>query len=254
MDGKDFDYYFDGRHYDSMIQSRNLYYDLHFYIKQAKTYREPVLELACGTGRITIPIAKEGISITGLDKSKSMLDQARRKVKEVGVQVKWIEGDMTDFNLDQNFSLIIIPGVSMNILSDIQKIESCLSCVKRHLRNNGRFIFDLFNPDLNILMRDPRKTYPAYEYIDPDGRGIITLTQTNFYDKSTQISTITFYYKIGEKEIAKKELKLRMLFPQEIDAILHYNGLKIDNKYGNYNETPFSSDSNFQILVCQARE
>ena len=103
-------------------------------------------------------------------------------------------------------------------------------------------------------MRDPNKTYLAYKYLDPDGEGIITLTENNIYDKSTQINTIKSYYKIGEKEIARMELKLRMLFPQEIDAILHYNGFRIENKYGNYNGSPFSSDTNFQILVCQARE
>lgn len=71
--------YLDGRNYD--LQNKDFVEDIPFYLHQIKKYGEPVLELACGTGRITIPIAKQGVKISGLDISKSMLSHAKRKAK-----------------------------------------------------------------------------------------------------------------------------------------------------------------------------
>ena len=82
-DGNDEYYYIDGQHYDNMAKSRNQFpQSVPFYVNQAKKFEGPVLELACGTGRITIPIAQEGISIVGLDISTKMLDQAKINSKK----------------------------------------------------------------------------------------------------------------------------------------------------------------------------
>jgi hypothetical protein len=99
------------------------------------------------------------------------------------------------------------------------------------------------------LKSNGSKTYPSAEYQDPDGKGLITVRENNIYDKSTQINKVRFHYSIAGKKIIN-ELNLRMIFPQELDAILKYNGFKIDAKYGDYDEKPFSSDSRYQIFVC----
>ena len=107
MDTENDDYYYiDGQHYDIMIKSRNAYESVPFYVKQAKIFGGPVLELACGTGRIAIPIAQEGLSVVGLDFSVKMLDQAKRNSKEHKLEINWIEGDMTNFSLGKKYSLI----------------------------------------------------------------------------------------------------------------------------------------------------
>ncbi|MHA1235220.1 MAG: class I SAM-dependent methyltransferase, partial [Promethearchaeota archaeon] len=77
-------------------------------------------------------------------------------------------------------------------------------------------------------------------------------TSSNKYDKATQINYVNSYYKIENKEIVKK-LKLRIIFPLELDALLFYNGFKIDHKYGTYDEEPFNSDSNWQIVICHKK-
>ncbi|MFX1578517.1 MAG: class I SAM-dependent methyltransferase, partial [Promethearchaeota archaeon] len=91
--------YSDGRHYDSMLSVRNQTDSgLKFYLQQARKYQGPVLELACGTGRITIPLSHE-VSITGLDLSKAMLNSARLKAKDKELNIEFIQGDMTNFEL-----------------------------------------------------------------------------------------------------------------------------------------------------------
>ncbi len=242
-------FYISGQHYDNMIKSRNSYEAIPFYIKQAKKYGGPILELACGTGRITIPIAKERIPIVGLDFSVKMLEQAKRNSKDNNVEIEWIEADMTDFNLKRTFSTITMPAAAMNWVLENKGIENCLNCIKDHLNQDGTFIFSVFNPNFEIMMMNPTKKYKRIGYPDPDGKGDVTVTGTHHYDKATQIMHYTSYHRIKNEEIVKK-LKLRIFFPQEIDMLLNYNGFKIDFKYGNYDEEPFNSNSKWQLVIC----
>lgn len=206
--------------------------------------------MACGTGRITIPIAEDGIAITGLDISEQLLDYARKKANDQGVPIDWIHGDMTNFKLHKKYNLILMTGWSFLHLVTLESVEACLSCVKAHLTEKGKFIFDIFNPDLEILLRDAANWYPHSEYPDPDSEEMVVITQKTSYNRATQIMKLIFLHQIGEKEITEKA-KLRIFFPQEIDALLQYNGFIIEAKYGDFEEQPFTSESGAQIFVCR---
>ena len=144
-------------HYDAW--HRNFKEDIPFYLNQIKKFSYPVLELACGTGRLTIPIASEGYQITGLDISKSMLSAARRKSKEKDLNIEWISSDCRMFKLDKKFNVIFLPFNSIAHLHDLESIDSCFSCVRDHLTKDGRFIIDIFNPHFKFLLRNPEKRY-----------------------------------------------------------------------------------------------
>jgi ubiquinone/menaquinone biosynthesis C-methylase UbiE len=118
---------YDGKQYDAHFGPYT--HDVPFYLRQIRKYGEPVLELACGTGRITIPLAEKGIKITGLDISKSMLSQAKKNSKEKGVDVEWVKADCRDFRLKKKFNLIFFPINSICHLMDIESVESCFRCV-----------------------------------------------------------------------------------------------------------------------------
>lgn len=241
--------YCEGRHYD--LQYKDFTQDISFWIKQVRKYGEPALELACGTGRITIPIFKESVKITGLDISESMLKEARRKSLAEGINVEWIHADCRDFRLDKKFALIFFPFNSMSHLYNLEDIESCFSCVKGHLKSKGRFIIDIFNPRLDILLRELTKRYPVSTYPNPDGKGMIEITENNVYDEATQVNRIKWYYKIeNQEEEIEEELNLRIFYPQEIDALLKYNGFTIEEKFGDYDMAPFKSGSPKQIIIC----
>jgi len=246
------DIYNDGEHYD--LQNRNFTEDIPFYLKQIKKYGEPVLEIACGTGRITIPVAEQGIQITGLDISEPMLAFAKKKAASKDVHIEWVREDCRNFNLDKKFALILLPFNSIAHLHSLESIESCFSSVKEHLKDSGRFIIDIFNPRLDILLRDPSKRYPVTEYPDPDGRGTVTVTENNIYNSATQINRIKWYFHTEkEKEESVKELNMRIFFPQELDALLHYNGFEIETKFGNYDETPFKTSSPIQLVISRPK-
>lgn len=241
--------YDDGRHYD--LQNEEFVRDIPFWLQQVKHYGEPVLEMACGTGRITIPLAQQGIDITGLDISGPMLSHAKDKAAAAGVEIEWVETDCRSFDLGRQFRTILLPYNAIVHIHELQDVESCLSCVKRHLADEGRFVVDTFNPSLQILTRDPSKRYPTMEYRDPAGAGRVVITETNRYDAATQINHVTWYFRIGDQaEETAKPLNMRMFYPQELEALLRYNGFVIDAKMGEYDGSPFTSESRLQLVVC----
>jgi len=245
--------YFDGRHYDERY--RDFTQDLPFWIAQARKYGDPVLELACGTGRVAIPLAKEGFRVTGIDVSDSMLAQARKKASREDVAVEWVKADVRAFELDKRFPLIIFPANAICHLLELRDLEACLACVRKHLAQGGRFILDVFNPRLDILLRDPEKRYPHAEYPDPDGKGTIVVIESNVYDRASQINHIQLFYKLpGRDEELVEDLLMRIYFPQELDALLKYNGFVIEAKLGDYDGRPFDSEAPKQLILCSLRE
>jgi len=244
------DLYWDGRHYD--LQTRTFTEDISFFERLTDRFGQPILELACGTGRITIPLARKGIDITGLDVSETMLSQARKKAGAQSAQISWVLSDCREFRLNKRFRLIFIPINSITHLHRRKDLEALLARVREHLHEEGRFIIDLFNPSLDILRRDPDQRHPVAEYEDPDGRGRVVITESNIYDAATQINRITWYYRIGDHEDARVvENNMRILYPRELDDLLHYNGFAVESKYGDYDESPFQARSPKQLTVCR---
>ncbi len=241
--------YRDGLHYDA--QHVEIVEDIPFYISQAKKYGEPILELACGTGRITIPLARQSFDIIGLDISEGMLKVAREKAEREHLSCTLIKADCRNFSIPRKFNLIFIPFNSIAHIHDRESFNALCGSVKNHLNENGRFIIDIFNPKLEILMSEAKKRYSVAEYEDPYGHENVTITENNVYDKETQINHITWYYKIGKQEEFAVELNMRIYYPQELDNMLYYNGFEIVEKLGDFDGSTFDSDSPKQLVICK---
>lgn len=252
MDGKEnISVYFDGKHYDSYLCSLGLEeYGLSFYLNQCKKYGGEVLEIGCGTGRITIPIAEEGFLITGLDNSSPFLELAAEKAKDKNLSIKWENQSMASFDLNRKFDLILLTGNTFLHLLELKDLENCISCVIMHLKKEGRFIFDSMKPWLQGLMTDPKDIAPHAEYPNPYDDSKVNIKLQKSFDIASQIQTHIYHYTIGEKKV-KRIAKFRITFPKDLDAILHYNGLSIEEKYGSFSKEPFTSDSLQQIFICK---
>ena len=242
--------YYNGRHYDA--QHKNFAIDIPFYVEQSVKFGDPILELACGTGRVTIPIAKAGFDITGIDISSSMLNSAAVDAAEAGAKVNFVKSDIRSFNLDTKFQLIIFPFNAIAHLLDLKSVIATFLRVKKHLSKEGKFIFDFFNPSFDRLLRDESQRYPVDEYPDPDSNEKVILTENNYYDRATQINHIKWYYKIGEREEVH-DLDMRMFFPKELEALLQLNGFRIHDKYGDFDGSEFTSESPRQVIICSVR-
>lgn len=123
---------------------------LPFYVAMAREDGGPVLELGCGTGRISLAIAEAGEEIVGLDLAPAMLAQAKRKraaaPAEVASRLRLVAGDMSDFRLKRRFRQVFIPFRSFQELLTVHDQRAALACVRTHLEEGGRLILDLFDP------------------------------------------------------------------------------------------------------------
>jgi SAM-dependent methyltransferase len=124
-----------------------------FYRDLAGRVGGPILELASGTGRLTIPLALDGHEIVGLDASHPMLRSAREKADAEDVEITFVHGDMRDFSLGRIFALVIISCNSLGHLTQNEELKSCLRSVARHLAPGGLLAFDIVNPPLHDLGR-----------------------------------------------------------------------------------------------------
>jgi SAM-dependent methyltransferase len=241
--------FFEGVHYD--LRWRNYTADLNFWTRQARKYGGPVLDLACGTGRVPLHLARAGHRVTGIDASESLLREARRKSLRSKLSVEWVNHDIRGFKLGTRFPLVIFPLNSISSLIEAKDLHACLACVRLHLGPNGKFVIDSSNPRLDSLVRDPEKRFPHSRYPAPNGRGTVEVTESTSYDSSSQINYVRLYHKMPrEDDEPVEEVAIRIYFPQELNTLLRYNGFVIDAKYGDYNESAFGSQSSKQLIVC----
>ncbi|HEX3054007.1 MAG TPA: class I SAM-dependent methyltransferase [Aggregatilineaceae bacterium] len=209
----------------------------------------PLLEIGCGTGRLTIPLAEQGFSITGLDVVPGMLERARHKAK--GLAIEWIEADARDFQLGRQFNLIFTMGCFQHFLERADQ-EAVLRNVREHLTAEGRFVFVVFFPSLDSLEDAAEKEW--FRYTNHAGQDVV-VSGTDEYDPLRQIKTETAIRRwinaAGEAEVRYAPLQQRFFFPQELDALLHYNGLEVVGRYGDFDERPLAADDGIMIFVCR---
>jgi len=210
-----------------------------------------VLELACGTGRLTIPLAEAGRRMSGLDSSESMLALARAKAAARNVDVSWMHGDMTLFSLGSSFDTILLPAQSMSHLSRREQLEGLFNSVRRSLKPGGTFIFEVFCPSIELLAGAETPETVAAEVLEHDGRRL-RLTSSLKYDVAEQCSDCEFVLTDVENgRVTRLVFRMRQFFPQELEALVTYNGFDIIRKYGTHDMAPFDSASSRQLLVCQ---
>ncbi len=243
-----------------------------FYTALAQESGGPVLEIACGTGRVSIPIARQGFAVTGLDIVPGMLERARSK--SAGLPTRWVEGDAREFDLGEQFRLIFLTGNAFQAFLTRADQEALLQRVYAHLHDEGLFAFETRNPRWANLARAEQGAPPEaqYEglfaflesrdeeeylrsYTDSNGRDV-RLSNTQAYDHVAQILHWTTYrrWREGDEEQTKvTRIALRYTFPQELEALLHYNGFTITRQYGDWDLEPLTASSPSIIVVCRKR-
>jgi ubiquinone/menaquinone biosynthesis C-methylase UbiE len=223
--------------------------EVSFYERQIERYGSPVLELACGSGNYLVTLSTKDIEISGLDISGDMLHAAERRAENKNVETNLVNADMRDFELNQKFALIFIAGNSLQHLNTRADVEACFASVKRHLEPNGKFIVEVFNPSLELLNRRSDERFYFGEYETADGK--YELSEHVRYDAATQINHLLWHYKSQSmREEETVSFTMRQFFPQELDALFFYNGFRIEQKFGNFDETDFTSESPKQIVVA----
>jgi SAM-dependent methyltransferase len=242
--------YADGRLYDLLYADPEGGEDVDFVLAMARNHPGPVVELACGTGRFIVPLARQGHDVIGLDSSGAMLAEARAKSTALDLSPRLVEGDMRDFALDVSASLVFIAGNSLCHLLTNDDVDACFTSVRRHLASDGRFLIDVFVPEATLLARSPEGRFEYGDYEHPDG-GRVEVTYSVRYDKIAQINDVTLFGRHGnDAEENLGTLRMRMFFPQELRALLLHHGFRIENMFGDFRRTPLDTTAAKQVLIC----
>jgi SAM-dependent methyltransferase len=214
----------------------------------------PLLDLACGTGTMAIRLAEQGFQVTGVDIIPEMIAWAQEKALAQGVSIEWVVADARTFQLQKQFPFIYMLGNAFQHFLTRADQEALLAGVREHLRPQGCFLFGTRNPSPHNLFQT-RYAEPQ-QYAMPDGRRYM-ITEQQEYDPITQIQYYTFHeHWLGPEGLQEKKKyhgALRYVFPQEMEALLYYNGLEIRSCYGSWQQEPLTGTSRSMIYVCRRR-
>ncbi len=249
------DYYFDPRvaaaydaeHTGSGAGDDIVVDDIPFYValaREADARGECVLELGCGTGRVTLPIAQAGVEVVGLDNAAPMLDVAHRKAEALGLgNVTWLQADMADFALDARFGLVVVPFRSFQMLLTTEQQQACLACIHDHLIEGGRLALNVANPAAMLAAgriggRSKTALHIGNQRSEIEGEAYGAETQSP-PDRS-------FVARV------ERNLSLRYVFRDEFEQLLTGAGFTIEALYGWFDGRPFEAKSD--EIVCLARK
>jgi len=219
-----------------------------FYRRLAGYGKGAVLELACGTGRLTIPLALDGHQVIGLDSSLAMLNRASVKSRAEGIAVDFRLGDMRSFDLGRRFALIIVSCNSLAHLTTDADMAAALACIRRHLAPDGIFAFDIANPQLDQFAAIPEQDADLNHRTPTSGTVVERLLG---YDPVGQIRTLQWAVsEDGEKVHSTEPMNLRVIFPEEVPMLLARAGLELIERHGDFEGEEFSAASHNQVCLA----
>lgn len=250
-------HYRDAAYYDRIYRKRTR--DVAYYVAQALARGGPVLELGCGSGRVSMALAEAGVSVVGVDPLEEMLEAARHKRDqapgEVRALLQLVRGDMRSVRLARRFALVIAPFNVFMHLYDRRDLERALETVRAHLRRGGRLIFDVSMPDYRALLRDPHRPYRSKDVRDPASGTRYGYEELFAHDARRQVQHVSMIFtnRADEADVRVTPLSQRLFFPAELEALLHYNGFAVESLTGDFRSVGLSADDESMVVVARAR-
>ena len=222
--------------------------DVEFYRRWAAHAGDPVLELGAGTGRVTWVLARSGATVVGLERSAAMLQRAEAKGADVAAavrqRVRFVQGDMIDFELGAAFALVIIPYRSFQMITSPPEQRRSLRCIHRHLRAGGRLIVDLFDPLLEFCV--PEASSPCLERTvrhPVSGNAVRVEVVRLQTDPVKQVLVERWRFReVNEAgDVLRQEeeaLAMRWTYRQEMRYLLELTGFEIEHEFSDCRESP----------------
>jgi SAM-dependent methyltransferase len=249
------------KYYDGAYAAKQDLLDLPFYLDLATQSRGPVLEIACGTGRVLLPIARKGIEICGVDNSLSMLEVLKenlaREPDEVRQHITVQEGDMRTFRLNRTFPLVMIPFRPMQHMFTVEDQVAALKTAAAHLTDQGTLAFDVFYPKFEMIWTKIGEEIPEMEWSpssDPT-KLVRRFFRKDSIDKINQIFSFTFIFRTYEsgKLIQEETEPFRLCYYTypHLRALFRLAGLEPIAEYGCFSKTPLDNTAEQMIFLLR---
>ena len=254
-------YALSAKYYDQAYAAEKELTDLPFYLELARRIGGPVLELACGTGRILLPIARAGIAIHGVDNSLPMLTVLRknleREAKDVRELVSIFEGDMRTFRSNQKYALVTIPFRPLQHMYTVEDQIAALKTAAFHLEDDGVLAFNVFYPLFDRLYSIIGEEILEMEWTDASdpSKMVQRYFRKESLDKVNQNFSLTFIFRTWQNgKVIREEtepLKMSYYTYPHLRALFLLAGLEIVEEYGSFAKTPLDNDAQEMIFLLK---
>jgi len=249
------------KYYDGAYAAKQDLVDLPFYGDLAEQSRGPVLEIACGTGRVLLPIARRGIAIWGVDNSRPMLDVLTRNLaresQEVRNRITRHEGDMRSFRLNQKFPLVMIPFRPMQHMFAVEDQIAALKTAAAHLTDTGILAFDVFYPKFDMIWSRVGEEIPEMQWsLDSASTKVVhRFFRKDAIDKINQICSFTFIFRTyqGDALVLEETEAFRLCYYTypHLRALFLLSGLEPVAEYGSFAKTPLDNTAEQMIFLLR---
>ena len=237
--------------------------EIEFYrrlVQQTPSARRSVLEIACGTGRVTVQMANARVQITGIDLSSEMLDYARTKSTHLP-NVHWMLADMRSFELGKSFGLAIVPAYSFQLLLTEADQTACLRQIARHLDVGARLALHLENHDLDWLASLPTDEFtsfvPAGEATHPITGQLIRVSYARSYAPAEQMLAVMIRYETIDESgqpsshTDRGPLQMHCTLRHDLARLLELAGFETEATYCDFLGNSFDDDADELIWVAR---
>ena len=208
--------------YDDWLSARRD--DVDFYSSHFAGFPGTVLELACGTGRLLLPIAKQGVFIHGLDGSQDMLRILEAKASQQGLTgIQTYCQPMENFAIGMKFDAIFVASGSFQLLTTAADAMHSLTCIRNHLKDNGYFIVDVFVPWEEIIEREGNVYRVSRDTVRPNGERSIVLERfTTDLAKQLKLGTYRYEFYVDKRLVSciTDDLAIRWYWKDEFLKLL----------------------------------
>lgn len=218
--------------------------DIAHYVDRARTAGGRVLELGCGSGRLTVPIARAGVSVLGVDRAPSMLAAARRKLaaesEDVRSRVDLLAWDYQTPGLDgtEPFAAVLWPFNALHHCADAPAVTAMLTRIAGWLAPGGRLCLDCYLPDRELYDRDPEGRYEHRTFVDPrTGAGLESWEQ-GWWDEAARLHHVVYVYRWPDGTEHRTHLKLRMFELPELLDLFTRTGWRVTRASQDFGGTP----------------
>lgn len=239
----------------------NVDFDIEFYKKLCEGHTK-ILELMCGTGRVSIPLINKGYPLTCVDYSEEMLGVFRSKIgksEETNEpeNVKIVCQDVCELDLEEQFDLIIIPSNSISEITNSNKRRQAFKKIYEHLTPNGIFFCSLYNPEYRKQMADGSLRYLG-KYKTADEKTLV-VTYYNVYSGINNMITGTQFYEIydSNNRLTEKRLldiRFSVITKEDICKTARDAGFSLKGAYGDYEPNHYDENSMFMNLIFMKRK
>ena len=204
----------------------------------------PALELAVGTGRIALPLARRGVAVSGIDASPAMV--ARLRAKPGGARIPVTIGDFADVDADGRYALVFVVYNTLFALLDQATQQRCFERVAAHLAPGGRFVVEAFVPDLSRFERGQRV---ELRHLDGDS----ALLMLSRHQAAVQ-RVDSMLVRISNDGVRTWPVPIRYSYPSELDLMAGHAGLGLEHRWGGWAREPYTDDSVKHVSVYAAGE